>query len=106
MNSKKISKELACLRSGSKRISVLEEKLRPFEADIIAAKKRGVPSIRIYEVLVANDIDIKKPSFYSYINRKLKGSGKENNLSSQSTAVKAVKKNSRTHRIADDDELF
>lgn len=100
MNSKKISKEISNLVPNSKKASMLEEKLKPFEDDIVSAKKRGVASIRIYEVLVANGVEIKRPSFYAYLERKMKEKVKENK-SSPRAEFKA-----KTHRLAVDENLF
>ena len=78
---------------------MLEEKLKPFEDDIVSAKKRGVASIRIYEVLVANGLRL-KTQFYAYLERKMK------RKSERKTKVPRAEFKAKTHRLAVDENLF
>ncbi|MCH2534706.1 MAG: hypothetical protein MK008_09725 [Bdellovibrionales bacterium] len=101
-NRTKISKDLSKLSADYKKKNSIGAVLEPYMDDIKAAKLRGVPAIRVYEVLIDNGLDIKKPTFYKYFKDIIDN---KKNMHTNKPKKSSTKK-SGTFRVANDDELF
>lgn len=106
-NRNKISKDLSKLSASYKKKNSIGAVLQPYMDEIKAAKLRGVPAIRIFEVLKENGLDIKLPTFYKFFKqietekRKLNITRNEDNKTKKSS-----NKKKDSFRVANDDDLF
>lgn len=107
-NRVKISKDLSKLSSNYTKKNSIRAVLEPYLDDIKAAKSRGVPAIRVFEVLIDNGLDIKIPTFYRFykqleVNKQSTAKTVTNTVNKSS---KPNNKNKDSFRVANDDDLF